>query len=178
MKQYTWIFIAIALFLIPAAVHAQTSVSLGPKAGIDLGDAEEPFIGADVRIEVSETPVRINPFFNFYFAPENITFWSAGVNGLFDIELDDESITPYAGAGLQIFRTSVETPGIDIGIPGFEVEPESSSTTDFGLTGVGGIEFRLDGGFRPFVQAELGIVFNEIENLTLFGIGGGVLFDL
>lgn len=176
MKRLSWTILLLAVFLIPATVQAQTTVSIGPKAGFDLGDIEEPYIGADARIALEDFPVRINPKFDFYFAPENVTFFSIGVNGLFDFELDDSSVAPYAGGGLQIFRSSFDTPDEFEGIPGFEVEVDNS-TTDFGLSGVGGAEFDLD-GIRPFVQAELGIIFNEFDNLTLFGISGGVLFDL
>ena len=177
MKRYTWtLALLLALFLIPTTAQAQTSVSIGPKAGFGLGDVEEPFVGADVRIDLGDAPVRINPFFNYYFAPENTTFWSAGANALLDFDIDDPMITPYVGAGLQFFRTSVDVEtGIDV--PGVQVSAESS-TTDLGLSGIAGAEFALDSGIRPFVQAELGIIFNDVENLTLFGIGGGVLFDI
>ena len=165
MKQYTWIFIAIALFLIPAAVHAQTSVSFGPKAGIDLGDADDAFIGADARISSESLPVRINPVFNYYFSPEGVTRWSAGANALFDLAGLEEDISPYVGGGLQVYTTS------------FDFGGQSVSNSDLGLTAVGGAEFNLE-SIRPFVQAELGIIFSEGDSGTLFGIGGGVLFDL
>jgi len=177
MKRLSWTVLLLAFFLIPATAQAQTTVSIGPKAGFGLGDIEEPYIGADVRIDF-DAPVRINPKFDYYFAPENVTFWSAGVNALFDFPLDDSSVAPYAGGGIQIFRSSSDTPDEfdDIPVPGADVDVDNS-TTDLGLSGVGGVEFNLD-NIRPFVQAELGIVFNELENLTLFGISGGVLFDL
>ena len=164
MTRFIWIPLLLALFLVPATAQAQTDISVGPKVGFDLGDLNEPYIGADVRIELEDFPVRINPMFNFYFAPENVTWWSVGANGLFDFELDDNDITPYAGAGLQLFRTSVSFGGA------------SASSSNLGLTGVGGAEFDLD-GFRPFVQAELGIITGSGTG-TLFGIGGGVLFDI
>ena len=168
MKRLTWTTLLLALFLIPATAQAQTEISLGPKVGFDVADISEPYIGADVRIELEDFPVRINPTFNFYFAPENVTFWSIGANGLFDFELDDSDITPYAGAGLQLFRTSVSATT--------QFGSFSASATDLGLTGIGGAEFNLD-GFRPFVQAELGLIFGT-GSPTLLGLGGGVLFDL
>ena len=175
MKRYIWtLSLLLALFLIPMTAQAQTSVAVGPKAGIGLGDVEDPFIGADVRIGLGEAPVRINPFFNFYFAPEDVTFWEAGAHALFDFELDDSPIVPYAGAGVEIFRSSVEASESS---NGFTVNV-SNSTTDLGLSGVGGVEFNLDSGLRPFVQGELGIIFSEGDSGTLFGLSGGVLFDL
>lgn len=159
MKRYTWtLSLLLALFLIPMTAQAQTSVSIGAKGGIDLGDIEEPYVGADVRIDFGDAPVRINPFFNYYFAPENVTFWSAGANALFDFEVEDSAFAPYVGAGAQAFNSNV--------------------STEIGVNGVAGAEFDLESGVRPFVQAEVGIVFNELSNLTLFGISGGVLFDL
>jgi hypothetical protein len=159
MKRYAWtLSLLLALFLIPMTAQAQTSVSIGAKGGIDLGDIEEPYVGADARIDFGDAPVRINPFFNYYFAPENVTFWSAGANALFDFEVEDSAFAPYAGAGAQAFNSSV--------------------STEIGVNGVAGAEFDLESGVRPFVQAEVGIVFNEISNLTLFGISGGVLFEL
>lgn len=169
MKRLTWTTLLLALFLIPATAQAQTEISLGPKVGFDVADISEPYIGADVRIELEDFPVRINPKFDFYFASDpapNVsrTIWSVGANGLFDFDLDDNDITPYAGAGLQIFRSSSSGGGVTF------------STTDLGLTGVGGAEFDLD-GFRPFVQAELGLIFGT-GSPTTFGLSGGVLFDL
>nr|WP_281252678.1 outer membrane beta-barrel protein [Longimonas halophila] len=180
MKRYTWTLILLALLLLPVAAQAQTSVAVGPKAGIGLGDVEDPFIGADVRIGLGDAPVRINPFFNFYFAPENTTFWEAGAHALVDFEIENSVIMPYAGAGAQIFSSSYENNNIGntggTGF-GFDIETESSST-DIGLSGVGGVEFNLNSGLRPFVQGELGIIFSEGDSGTLFGLSGGVLFDL
>jgi hypothetical protein len=172
MKRYTWtLSLLLALFLIPMTAQAQTSVSIGAKGGIDLGDIEEPYVGADVRIDFGDAPVRINPFFNYYFAPENVTFWSAGANALFDFEVEDSAFAPYVGAGAQVFRTSSDASESSNGI----TVSVSTSNTEIGVNGVAGAEFDLESGVRPFVQAEVGIVFNEISNLTLFGISGGVL---
>lgn len=170
MKRYAWtLSLLLALFLIPMTAQAQTSVSIGAKGGIDLGDIEEPYVGADARIDFGGAPVRINPFFNYYFAPENFTYWSAGVNGLFDFPVEDSPIAPFVGGGVQILNTSIELGG-DFG--------GSASNTDLGLSGVGGVEFNLDSGIRPFVQGELGIIFSEGDSGTLLGISGGVLFEL
>ena len=163
MKRFTWITLVLALFLIPTVADAQ--VSLGVKGGYDLGDIEEPYVGADARFAIGDAPIRINPTFNYYFAPEGVTFWSAGANALFDFADADADARPYVGAGAAIFSQSIDTQLGDF------------STTDFGVTGVGGAEFNLD-GIRPFVQAELGIVFAEGDTGTNIGIGGGVLFDL
>lgn len=170
MKRLSWTVLLLAFFLIPATAQAQTTVSIGPKAGFGLGDIEEPYIGADVRIDF-DAPVRINPKFDYYFAPENFTYWSAGANALFDFPVDDSPIAPFVGGGLQIFNSSIEF----VGPGGGSV---STSNTDLGLSGVGGAEFNLDSGIRPFVQGELGIIFSEGDSGTLFGISGGVLFDL
>ena len=163
MKRFTWITLVLALFLIPMTAEAQTSI--GVKGGLDVGDVEEPYVGADVRFAIGDAPIRINPMFNYYFAPEGVTQWSAGANALFDFADADADFQPYVGAGVQLFSTSVDTPLGDF------------STSDFGVTGVGGAEFNLD-GIRPFVQAELGIIFAEDDSGTLLGLGGGVLFDL
>jgi hypothetical protein len=181
MKQSAWTLILLAFLVLPTVAQAQTSVAVGPKAGIGLGDVEDPFIGADVRIGLGDVPVHINPFFNFYFAPENTTFWEAGAHALVDFEVENSVIVPYAGAGAQIFNSSYENNNIGntggTGF-GFDIETESSSTTDIGLSGVGGAEFNLDSGIRPFVQGELGIIFSEGDSGTLFGLSVGVLFDL
>ncbi|MFO8232324.1 MAG: outer membrane beta-barrel protein [Longimonas sp.] len=168
MKRLPWAILLLAVFLIPATAQAQTTVSVGPKAGFGLGDIEEPYIGADVRIGF-DAPIRINPKFDYYFAPENVTYWSAGANALFDFPVDDSPVAPFVGGGVQILNTSIDVSG-DFGSGSF-------SSTDLGLSGVGGAEFNLD-GIRPFVQGELGIIFSEGDSGTLFGISGGVLFDL
>ena len=178
MKRYAWTLpLLLALFLIPTTAQAQTSLSIGAKGGIDLGDVEEPYIGADVRIGFGDAPIRINPFFNYYFAPEDVTFWSAGANALYDFEIEDSAFSPYVGAGALILRRSFES-SFQGGGGGNVSVSVSSSSSDIGLNGIAGTEFDLDSGIRPFVQAEVGVVFNEFDNATLLGISGGVLFDL
>lgn len=164
MKRLTLLStILLALFLsVPVQGQAQTTFQLGPRIGIDFGDVEEVFIGADARITTESLPVVINPTFDFYFTPENVTFWGLSANGLYAFGVNNEAFTPYAGAGFGLYRRSVG----------------SFSATDIGLNFLFGAQFITESTFVPFVEAQYSPVFSEGATTTLFGIKGGILFNL
>lgn len=171
MKRLTLVISAIVFLFIcaPTTAHAQTSIAVGPRLGIDVGDIEEVFIGADVRISSPNLPVEINPTFDFYFTDDPLTFWSLSANALYPIGTNNEMFTPYAGAGLGIYRTSIDE--VDTGFGTFG----GGSSTDIGLNLVFGARFMLD-SVTPFAEAQYSPVFTEGSTTNLFNIKGGLLF--
>jgi hypothetical protein len=111
--------------------------------------------------------VVINPTFDFYFTDDPLTFWSLSANGLYMIETENPSLDPYVGAGLGIYRTSVD---VDTGFGSF-----GASSTDIGINLLAGAQFPLE-TVTPFAEAQFSPVFTSGDTTTLFNIKGGVLF--
>jgi hypothetical protein len=143
----------------PQASQAQVDLRLGPRIGLDFGDVEEPFIGADARIDTPALPVTINPTFDLYFVDPG-SFFSISGNALYMFGFNNQVFDPYAGAGLGIYRSSVN----------------DNSNTDLGLNFLFGAEFDV-GGVSPFAEAQVTPIFNEASP-TIFSLKGGVLFNL
>lgn len=153
----TALFLAVSL---PTDATGQTSITVGPRVGIDAGDVEEPFVGADVRIGLPASRIAINPTFDYYFVDDPLTFWSLSVNGLYRFGVDNQVFTPYSGVGAGLYRRSVDG---------------GDGSTDLGLNALFGAEF-LVGPVRPFVEAQYSPVFTEGSTTSLFSVKGGLLF--
>lgn len=153
----TALFLAVSL---PTEATGQSSITVGSRIGIDAGDVEEPFIGADVRIGLPASRITINPTFDFYFTDDPLTFWSLSVNGLYRFGVNNQAFTPYSGAGLGVYRSSIEGGG---------------GATDLGINAIFGAEFPI-GSVRPFVEAQYSPVFSEESTTSLYSVKGGLLF--
>ena len=138
---------------LPSTADAQSRIAIGPRVGIDAGDVEEPFIGADVRIGLTGSPISINPTFDYYFVDDPETFWSLSTNALYRFG---------SGVGAGLYRTSVDG---------------GDSSTNLGLNALFGAEF-LVGSVRPFVEAQYSPVFTDGNTTSLFSVKGGLLIDL
>lgn len=86
---------------LPTEATGQTQTSVGARIGVDAGDIEEPFVGADVRVRLPTSPITINPTFDYYFTDDPVTFWSLSANGLYRFGTQNQVFTPYSGVGLQ-----------------------------------------------------------------------------
>lgn len=154
------------LLLDVGTAHAQTSFVIGPKVGYEIDIFEALAVGADLRIGTPSLPVMINPSFDYYFLDDNgfgdRSAYQITVNALYNFGFNNQVFTPYAGAGVAITRSSVETERGDV---------EVSDATDVGANLVGGAVFGF-GGLRPFVQAQL-TVGGDVQPVTL---AGGLLF--
>jgi len=173
------LFLGVGL-LAPGAASAQTSVELGPRLGIPVGDISDAggnlFLGADARIETDALPVVLNPSLDFYFMDDlNLGGTSVSqsvvtldLNALYEFGVDNEAFTPYAGGGLGFTFYSTD----DATVNGTTVGT-STSDTDVALNIVGGARFPL-GNVEPFAQlnAALGGDWDRL------GVTGGVLFRL
>lgn len=170
------VVLIVALFLaiaIPSEAQNQsfseeeTNFQIGPRVGMDIGDIEEPFAGIDARITTLRLPVVINPTFDYYFVGEGRTLWSLSGNALYPFGAEDRSFTFYGGAGLGIYRFSVEGDVPDA--------PFREGTTDVGANFLIGTMATAD-PFAPFAEFGYTAVFSE-GNTTLFGVKGGILID-
>lgn len=174
MKRLTFLslIVAFAFLLTPQQATAQTEIELGPRLGIDVGDASDIggdfFIGAEGRIHSEALPVAINPAIDYYFVDvDGFSLLAFDINALYEFEVDNEAFVPYAGGGLGFIRSSSEATNP------FTGETTSQSNTEVGLNLVGGAVFEME-GFKPFAQAKI----NVGSDFTLFNLMGGVLFSL
>lgn len=178
MKRLTLLvasfFLALGL-VVPTAAQAQTSVQIGPRLGVpvgDLSDAASVFVGADVRVTGEELPVVPSGSFDYYLTDaDGYSLFAVDLNALYEFGIDNEAFVPYAGGGLAITRSSFEaqTTNTNFGT----VTVGGGSNTEVGLNIVGGARF-LVGSVEPFAQlnATLG---GDVQRL---GITGGLLFSI
>lgn len=109
---------------------------------LGLGVAGKPFNNEDVEVQVDGSFIRINGSNGFGIAP----------SVLYNIDLDSEGFTPFAGAGLNIIGNSDET--------------------DFAFQILGGLEIPLKSG-RAF-RGEIRLGF--FDGTTALAILGGFSF--
>lgn len=163
MKRLAVIVTAFLLAVsLPSTATGQNRIQVGPRIGIDVGDVEEPFLGADVRIGLAASRFVINPTFDYYFVDDPRTYWSLSGNALYRFGIDNQVFVPYSGAGLGLYRSSIDGGG---------------SSTDVGINAIFGAEF-LFGSVRPFVEAQYSPVFSDGSTTSLFSVKGGLLFGL
>lgn len=179
MRPRTFSILLTALLFVCAG-SARAQFNLGAHAGYDV-DFEELFIGANamvpIGLEIAEQLIRLNLDGSYYLAGEGLTVLAFDGNLIYPFQVEGSSIKPYAGAGLVIFYTSVDTP--DIGDFDFDdffsksAAVANVTSTDIGLSLKGGSEFGSGGAITPFAEA-----FLYLKDGSTFGVMGGVRFAL
>lgn len=174
MKRTSWMLAAAMVFLFVAQpANAQTSVSFGPQ--LAWGDGSDLGIGARAEFGLGETfGLTESPFTDLYgsatatyffcgsgFGPANsgtdCSYVELNGNGVIPFEIDAE-VTPFAGAGLHLGRTSIRQEGTRF------------SNTEIGLNFLGGLQFPL-GAYSGFVEGKFGIV-----GVDQFVLSTGIMF--
>lgn len=97
---------------------------------------------------------------DFFFPGQGVDWLEFNIGAVYGFSgMSGGSITPYAGGGLNITRTSV-----DVGFGG-------GSNTEVGLNLIGGARFRAMGSMTPYAELRL-----ELGGGEQFVITGGLLF--
>ena len=163
--------LALILVLPMQETHAQTKIELGPSVGYEINAWEAVSAGADARIHLASLPVSINPTFEYYFVGDqglgddvSYTVFQLSANAIYEFDIENDALTPYAGAGLGYTRASVSADS--------EYGSFSLGGSDVGLNLLGGATFQT-GNLKPFVQGKF-----TLSDGNLFGISGGLLFSL
>jgi hypothetical protein len=148
--------------MLSAPVALQAQMTAGPILAYHT-DAEAIGVGAFIAIPVPQLSegFAIVPDFTWYFPDGYDYFEINGDLAYFFPVAADSPVSPFAFAGLNIARTS-----IDLGTFG------STSNTDVGLNLGGGVEFP-GSSLSPFAGAKF-----EIQDATGFVIFGGISFAL
>lgn len=169
----------LALLCIGLSVaDAQAQLLVGPRAGYDI-DVENAFIGAEARLSVDQLPIpiTINPYADYFLVNSDVDevldgvevdqrLVAIGANAIYEIGAGETTMfTPYAGAGVNVAYSAVETTEGD--------ETVEARATDVGMNLVGGAYFGT-GTLRPFAEAR----FTTFTERNLLSLSGGVLIRL
>jgi hypothetical protein len=159
MKKLICALAFAAMLGVPASASAQ--VQAGPILGYHT-DVEAVGVGAFLGIPLASIEgVQLVPNFLWFF-PDNYDYFEINGDVVYNFLVSaDSPVQPFAFAGLNIARTSV-----DLGQFG------SASSTDVGLNIGGGVNF-VAGSLNPFAGAKF-----EIQDATGFVIFGGLGFTL
>jgi hypothetical protein len=158
MKKLLCAVVFVGLLGVPTSAFAQ--VEAGPILAYHT-DAEAVGIGAFVGIPIASVAgLAIVPDFIWFF-PDGYDYFEINGDVVYNFTVGPDSpVVPFAFAGLNIARTSV-----DIGTTNF-------SNTDVGLNLGGGVNFQA-GSIQPFAGAKF-----EIQDQTGFVIFGGLGFQV
>lgn len=144
---------------------ADVGVKIGPRGGVQVRGDIDPFVGADLRLTFSLSPLILNPTFDYYF-DEDRTLFHIGLNALYALPVS-ASVKPYAGAGIALTAFAYDETRMMTGD-----NQRDSQGSRVGLNLIGGVTWETR-WLTPFVQAMV-----SIGRIDLLTIGGGVLFDL
>ncbi|NIR43320.1 MAG: porin family protein [Gemmatimonadetes bacterium] len=147
------------LLLVPAAAAAQ--VNLG--AHIGWGDEADFAFGARLTANSPwvDPAIEFSGSFDYFFpekppSTEDVEYWEVNLNAVYRIPIDHPSLSPYAGAGVNIARSTID----------------SASQTDVGANLLAGVKY-VAGPVVPFGELRV-----ELGGGDQFVLAGGLLFNL
>jgi len=159
MKKLLYVAALVGMLVVPGAVQAQ--MSAGPVLAYHT-DGEALGVGGFLGIPLPQLSegFALVPNFIWWF-PDAGTMFEVNGDLMYSFPVSEGTpVLPFAFAGLNIFRTSV-----DLGTFG------TFSNTDVGLNLGGGVQF--PGSLSPFAGAKF-----EIQDGTGFVIFGGISFPI
>lgn len=155
-------------FLALGASPAAAQVRFG--ANLSWGDDTDLGLGARLNFGLGEMarnqPIEGLITFDYFFPDESspgldFTYWTITGNAIYRFVPRSASVAPYAGGGVMLARSSVDSPSPGVG----------GSDTSVGLHAVGGLRFKTQGTLLPFVEARF-----ELKDGSQFVLSGGVFF--
>ena len=158
--------IGVATLAAARLASADVGVEAGVRAGADVYEHDAAFVGADVRLSFTLSPLVIALSFDHFFVETGHTLQQIGVTALYELPAA-AFVRPYGGIGVGVTRFGMPEGGIGMGMV-------DASGARAGVNFVGGARFDHESLWRmkPFVQATLGV--GPIDMVT---VCGGVLFD-
>lgn len=172
MKTLTRLAPLFALLLTFGIQDAQAQLRVGLRGGFDL-DVEDAFVGVDARYNSNmlPDPIVLNAAFDYFLLDSQVDdnlgvdvdqqLYVLDANALYRFGVDNQTFTPYAGAGLGVYHSSVDS------------GDEGESHTDFGLNLLAGARFG-SGTLQPFAQARI----RTLADSDLFSLTGGILYRI
>ena len=157
LRKVTAVLGAAAVFAL-APLPAQSQIYLGPE--VAWNDDADLGVGAGVEFDLPSLypGLAFHGDFLYYFPGDDFDFFEFNFNLTYDLPLEDVAVVPFALAGLNVGRASVDA---DLDIPGID----SASNTDVGLNLGAGVKFNA-GSFQPRIAARF--VLGGYESFTVF----------
>jgi hypothetical protein len=158
MRRHTSAVLA-ALCLAPAALAAQGAPRLGGQVSV----AQDVNAGLGVRLELPLSPalardLRVAVAFDYFFPDSPLNYWELNTDLAWGFHLAGTSLTLYAGAGLNIARSSLS-------------DVPRSGVTDVGVNLLGGVRFSTAARLTPFVELR-----PELGGGDRLVLTGGIMF--
>ena len=153
--------LVVALVIAAGPLRADPGLRVGPRGGVDLRNGADPYVGVELRLSFSRSPLTINPTFDHLFDAK-ATLYRVGVNALYYLPVPIRRVDPYVGVGVNVTSFSLKeaTPDVD----------NSGSRVGMSLAAGACLEVPF---VSPFVQIAKN--FGEFDPLSL---GAGLVVAL
>lgn len=165
MRRIAVAVVVLGLMLAPTSLKAQIDIGAQGSWGddVDFGLGGRVVVG----LPIEQFPLELIGSFDYFFPDiDNFDYWEINANAAYVIPVPTPTVAPYAGAGINIARASV-----DVGtVPG--VGDFSASDTEVGLNLLGGVKFPLQ-SVTPYGELRI-----ELGGGEQFVITGGVSFNV
>ena len=154
---------AVGLALVALSVASPAGAQ--GRFGAQLNFAEDADFGLGARVgfplggELKRKGIEGLVTFDYFF-PKAYNYWTVSADGLYHFTPASSSVKPYVGGGISFGHVSYKTP-----TPGF------GNDSDFGLNIMGGLRFKAQERFLPFVEARY-----EIKDGGQFVLAAGAYF--
>jgi opacity protein-like surface antigen len=178
MKYYITV-IAFLVLLSTSSVYSQNPMRVGGELGIqlpmgDFGDGANTGFGLSGIFQYQLQPQIIVGgtlgYQSWGGQAEGFSWSNIPIMGLINYQFNTEGLIPFVGAelGLNMLSASYD-------IFGFS---GSSSSTEFGINILGGVEQRLNENLSWRVNAKYNMILASGSNITYLGINAGVMYHL
>jgi hypothetical protein len=138
---------------------AEAEIDFGLRGGY-YTDAEELFLGAELLMQISDTPWFFNPNIEYVFVDPG-DFWTLNLDAHYDFDTDDEDLYVWAGGGPAIlFRDRDDRRG--------RRDDDDDGETDVGLNLLAGIGWQLE-TVVPYVQGKV-VLSDDSEAVIAVGV--------
>ncbi len=144
------------------SARADPGLRIGTRGGVDLRDGADPYLGVDLRVSFSRSPLTINPTFDYVFDAK-ATLYRIGVNALYYLPVPIRRLDPYVGVGVNVtsFSITEKTP---------DVVDDNGSRVGMSLAAGACVEVPF---VSPFVQ-----VVKQLGEFDPISLGAGLMVAL
>jgi hypothetical protein len=167
LRARDWLLLAVLLVSRPS--WADPGVRLGARGGVELDGGVDPYVGADLRLSFSRSPLTINPTFDHVF-DEKMTLYRLSVNALYYLPVPLRRLDPYVGIGVNVTSFSFKEKAPPVPNSGAPSVDDNGARLGMNLAAGACLDLPV---ISPFVEVVKGI--GEFDPLSL---GAGLLIAL
>jgi opacity protein-like surface antigen len=129
--------------LLPAAAHAASATSIGPRIGFSV-DPDQLVLGGQLKVPEVAPKISFDPSLELGVG-DDVTLLDLGFNLHYNFDLKDSRWTPYVGAGVSVVFIH------------FDNVPGDDSDTDIGGNIIVGAAVPTKGGNQFFAELKFGL---------------------